>query len=80
MTTYKNLSGKSSVTRYYSYNYKISIYFRPTRYSGEINYQYDDDSAGSYAMGKMRELAIAGRGLNSFIKKFGPNHFFTKVM
>lgn len=83
MTTYryKNLSGKSSVYKYYLYSrkrYKIKIKFKPkSRFGGDktIKYSYSYDSAGYSTVKKMRRLAKDGAGLNTFINHNQPRYY-----
>lgn len=62
MKHYLNLGGDSGVTAYEIGNASIEVMFK----DGWI-YLYTAQSAGSANIETMRELAVAGKGLNSFI-------------
>ena len=62
MERYKNLGGDSGVVAYEIGSDYIKVQF----HDGWI-YLYNYQSAGSYNIEHMKELAIAGEGLNSFI-------------
>ena len=62
MERYKNLSGSSGVSAYEIGTDSITVQFNDGWY-----YLYTNGSAGSGNISQMKQLAIAGRGLNSFI-------------
>ena len=62
MTRYKNLSGNSSVYAFENGINSITVQFL----DGSV-YLYDTRKTNSYNILTMQKLAIAGRGLNSFI-------------
>ena len=62
MERYKNLGGDSGVVAYEIGDDSIKVGF-----SDESLYLYTYGSAGQHNIEKMKELAVAGRGLNSFI-------------
>ena len=62
MERYKNLGGDSGVIAY-----EIGDTSTKVAFSDGSLYWYTYGSAGQYNIDKMKELAIAGRGLNSFI-------------
>jgi hypothetical protein len=62
MTRYQNKSGQSGVHSYDIDGSSITIQFR----DGSV-YLYNTSSTGSYNIAQMQQLAIEGRGLNSFI-------------
>lgn len=64
MTHYKNLGGDSGVAAYESGTDFIKVQF----HDGSV-YLYTYQSAGSSNIEQMKDLAIAGMGLNSFINK-----------
>lgn len=64
MTQYANLGGDSGVVSYEIGEDSITVEFR----DGSV-YLYDFRSAGQTNIEKMKELAIAGSGLNSFITR-----------
>jgi hypothetical protein len=62
MDRYRNLSGDSGVLGYQLREGAILVQFR----NGSM-YEYTNESAGSHAISTMHRLAVAGRGLSSFI-------------
>ena len=62
MVTYRNLGGNSNVRAYEIGSDSITVQFG----DGSI-YLYTYQSAGRDNIERMKSLAIAGRGLNSFI-------------
>ncbi|MBV6410687.1 MAG: hypothetical protein GAKPKEKM_01509 [Rhodocyclaceae bacterium] len=62
MDRYKNLDGDSGVVGYEIADTSITVGFR----DGSI-YLYTYQSAGAENIERMKKLAIAGEGLNSFI-------------
>jgi hypothetical protein len=64
MERYQNLSGDSGVQSYECGPDSIKVRFRdgPT-------YVYDDVRPGSQHVGRMKELARAGRGLSTYISQ-----------
>ena len=62
MERYKNLNGDSGVTNFEIGTDWIKVWFNKW-------YLYTYASAGSSNIEEMKKLAVAGRGLNSFIKK-----------
>lgn len=62
MERYKNLGGNSGVSAYEIGAESITVQFT----SGAV-YLYTYKSAGSSNIEKMKSLAVAGQGLNSFI-------------
>ena len=64
MERYKNLGGNSNVIAY-----EIGIDFITVEFSDKSRYLYNYQSAGSENIEQMKKLAVAGRGLNSFINR-----------
>ncbi len=62
MEIYKNLNGNSGVTAYELGSDSITIEFT----DGAV-YQYTYQSAGKRNVEKMKKLAVAGKGLSSFV-------------
>lgn len=62
MDFYKNLTGASGISRYQIKQTSVLVEFK----GGKI-YEYSYESAGSANIEKMKLLALAGSGLNSFI-------------
>lgn len=66
MQPYKNLSGRSGVLSYNIQDESIVVVF----YEGSCrNYLYTYDSATPRKVEEMKQLAVAGYGLNSFINE-----------
>ncbi len=74
MERYKNLSGNSGIVVYEIGDDSIKVEFR----DGHL-YLYTYQSAGRINIEKMKELAIAGRGLNTFISKFVRKHYASRL-
>lgn len=64
MEPYKNLNGDSGVAGFENGSDYIRVQFK----DGSV-YLYTYASAGSSNIEEMKRLAVAGRGLNSFINK-----------
>lgn len=64
MTSYKDIDGDSGVSRYEIGNNRITVEFKTNS-----RYLYTYSSAGEVHIEKMKELAIIGNGLNSYINK-----------
>lgn len=64
MTNYRNLSGKSGVVAYEIGENHIVVEFSSGR---QTHYKYIKNSVGSVHLEKLKELARAGHGLNSYI-------------
>lgn len=62
MDFYKNLNGTSVISRYQIASTSVLVEFK----GGKV-YEYSYESAGSANIEKMKILALAGSGLNSFI-------------
>ncbi|HEX9805190.1 MAG TPA: hypothetical protein VGA67_05905 [Candidatus Dojkabacteria bacterium] len=74
MERYKNLGGDSGVVAY-----EIGDDFIKVRFHDGSLYLYNYQSAGSNNIETMKELAIAGKGLNSFINKVVKNRYASKL-
>jgi hypothetical protein len=64
MNHYQNLGGNSGVSAYEIGEDSITVQFKEGAFK---NYKYTNASAGSQAVEKMKQLAVAGVGLNSYI-------------
>ncbi len=64
MEKYKNLDGDSGVAFY-----EIGIDFIKVQFTSGSIYLYTYESAGSSNIEIMKELALNGKGLNSFISR-----------
>ena len=62
MFRYKNVNGKSDVARYAIAKDSITV-----RFTCHSVYRYSNQSAGPENVGKMKSLALAGKGLGTFI-------------
>jgi len=67
MIDYKNLSGKSNVSRYQIGQDFVIVEFRTSNKDGSTTYKYSYKSAGQFNIEQMKILATHGAGLNSFI-------------
>lgn len=65
MIRYQNLNGNSNV-----FAYEIGDDYVDVKFIGGSVYRYSYSSAGSYHIEKMKELAIRGYGLNSYIMTY----------
>ena len=64
MEIYRNLGGDSNVARYEIGPGSITVQFKS---GAQRNYLYDDQRPGAGHVVRLQELAVAGRGLNSYI-------------
>lgn len=71
---YKNLSGASKVARYEIMKDAVAI-----RFADSSVYIYTNQSAAPENIAKMKELALAGKGLGTFIDANVKNRFMRKV-
>jgi hypothetical protein len=74
MERYKNLGGNSDVIAYEIENESIAVQFNDSAI-----YLYNYRSAGEVNIEKMKTLAVAGRGLNSFIMKQARKRYAAKL-
>ena len=65
MKTYADLNNNSGVSSYEIEPTSIKVWFNRNVYS----YVYSYNSAGKYHVEHMKKLAIAGKGLNTYIDK-----------
>jgi len=63
MTPYLNLGGTSNVHSYQINSDNIVIQFHGT----PSPYTYSERRAGKFHVDRMKELAVAGQGLNSYV-------------
>lgn len=74
MERYRNLGGDSGVVAYDIGEDSITVEFS----DGSV-YLYTYQSAGGHNIEQMKELAVAGRGLNSFINKYVRKQYASKL-
>jgi hypothetical protein len=74
MERYKNLGGASGVSAYEVGDDSIKVQFN----DGSL-YLYNYQSTGSNDIEQMKRLAIAGRGLNSFISRVVKKRYASKL-
>ena len=67
MENYKNLNGKSKISKYQIGSDSIIVEFKVPSRSGCTIYEYSYTSAGQSNIEHMKELATQGFGLNTFI-------------
>ena len=65
MITYQNNNGNSGISAYEIGNNSITIQFKG---AGKV-YKYSYGKAGKNHVDNMKALAIAGAGLNSYLKR-----------
>jgi hypothetical protein len=66
MRDYQNLAGNSGIQAYEIRRNAIVI-----RFNGGATYLYDYDTPGRIHVDEMKRLAIGGRGLSTYIARFG---------
>ena len=71
---YKNLSGASKVVRYEITKDVVTVQFANTSV-----YNYSNQSAGPDNIAKMKTLAMAGKGLGTFIEASLKDSFMRKI-
>ena len=71
MKRYPNLSGKSGVVRY-----EIGPDYIDVEFGSGAVYRYSHDSAGQDDIEEMKQLALAGRGLSTYISQEDPPYEF----
>jgi hypothetical protein len=74
MRLYKNLGGKSKVVRYQIAKDAITI-----RFADCSVYHYSNQSADPENISKMKALAVAGKGLGTFIDANVKDRFARKI-
>lgn len=74
MLRYKNLSKDSKVVRYHSAKDAITV-----RFADCSVYLYTNQSADPENISKMKTLALAGKGLGTFIEKNVKDRFSRKM-
>ncbi|SJZ62771.1 hypothetical protein [Sediminibacterium ginsengisoli] len=62
MTQYKNLSGTSGILAYEIGTDSITVQFKSGQY-----YLYNTSSTSAFNIERMKQLAVAGSGLSTFI-------------
>jgi len=71
---YKNAGGKSPVARYELAKDGITVVF-----TDHSIYRYTNQSADPANIAKMKELAIAGKGLGTYIETHVKDRFVKKI-
>jgi len=74
MKPYKNSGGKSAVTMY-----ELAQDFIKVRFANQSVYRYSNQSAGAANVRQMKTLAVAGKGLGTFIEANVKNLFDKKI-
>jgi len=74
MTLYKNVSGDSKVVRYHLAKDAVTI-----RFADRSVYIYTNQSTDPATIKKMKTLALAGKGLGTFITSTVKDRFSRKV-
>ena len=71
---YKNLSGDSKVAKFEIKKDAVTI-----RFTDHTVYRYTNQSADPANISKMKSLALAGKGLGTFIEANVKNRFLRKI-
>ena len=71
---YKNVGGKSTVLKYELEKDAVNI-----KFADRSQYRYTNQSAGPENIKKMKELALAGKGLGTFVEKNLKDRFERKI-
>lgn len=71
---YKNLSGKSTIAKYEIEKDAINI-----KFTDSSAYRYTNQSAGPENIKEMKSLALAGKGLGTFIDANVKDRFLRKI-
>ncbi|MBI5239585.1 MAG: hypothetical protein HY926_03870 [Elusimicrobia bacterium] len=71
---YKNLSGDSKVVRYEIAKDAVIIYFKDCTV-----YRYTNQTADPVNVKKMKDLAVSGKGLGTFIEKHLKDRWSHKI-
>lgn len=71
---YKNLGGKSAVAMYELEKDAVNI-----RYTDSSAYRFTNQSAGPENIAKMKTLALAGKGLGTFIESSLKDRWLRKI-
>lgn len=71
---YKNAGGKSTILKYEIEKDAINIIF-----NNNSAYRYTNQSAGPENIAKMKSLATAGKGLDTFIGEKVKDRFLRKI-
>lgn len=74
MQRYKNLDGDSGVVAYELGAQSIKVRFRDGH-----TYLYDQRATGRAAVADMQALAVAGRGLSTYISRFVRDRYAAKL-
>jgi hypothetical protein len=74
MKRYRNLSGDSGVVAYDIGKDYVDVKFR----NGDV-YRYDRDTPGADHIENMKLLALAGKGLSSYISRFVKGRYARKI-
>lgn len=71
---YKNVGGKSVVAQYEIEKDAVNL-----RFTNNSSYRYTNQSAGPENIAKMKELALAGKGLGTFVESALKGRFERKI-
>lgn len=75
MMPYRNLSGTSNVVSYETMEDSIHVVFKGGRYK---NYLYNSVRPGAAVVERMKQLAMQGYGLNSYISSIVKDRYAKK--
>lgn len=71
---YKNAGGKSTIKKYELQHDAINLQF-----ADGSSYRYTNQATGKENIAKMRELALAGKGLDTFVKNTVKDNYERKI-
>lgn len=71
---YKNAGGKSTVKQFEVEKDAINI-----RFTDNSSYRYTNQSAGPEHIAKMKELALSGKGLDTYLKANVKDNYCRKI-
>lgn len=71
---YKNAGGKSTVAQFELEKDAVNV-----RFTDRSSYRYTNQSAGPENIAKMKTLALAGKGLGTFIKETVKDGYCRKI-
>ncbi len=74
MQRYSNYSGNSGVT-----GYEIGSNFIDIQFQDGAVYRYTYNSAGASYVEQMKQLAVNGKGLSSFISRYVKNNYAARL-
>ena len=71
---YKNLGGKSTIVKYELEKDAVNL-----RFTDNSSYRFTNQSAGKENIAEMKKLALAGKGLGTFVEKNVKERYERKI-